>query len=306
MSASLVTSAAYPWLGPDFEYARAARPSLHARLRSRPMVRMVLALALLHPSNVYAKDLFSKARVVTTERLEQMRGGFQAANGMEFSFGIERAVYVNGQLVAQTQLVLANMERLLAGDRAAIVRAFSGSQIVQNGAGNVVATAPAAAAAAAAGSFAPAAGALTGTSTPISSNGASGVNGVNGMPGQVIPNTTPNAAGGTFQPANGQQATQTQVTSPAVVQSTPAAPSAPQVATTTPAQPNLSPTTSFTVATGLGQTQTITIPNAGAMVTAVQNTVNNQIIETRTQIDATLNSLAAFRAATYSQALRGR
>jgi hypothetical protein len=50
--------------------------------------------------------------------------------------------------------------------------------------------------------------------------------------------------------------------------------------------------------------QTVLIPNATAIVTGVQNSVNNQIIQTRTTIDAVLSSLSAFRANTMANAIR--
>ena len=50
--------------------------------------------------------------------------------------------------------------------------------------------------------------------------------------------------------------------------------------------------------------QTFVIPNGAAIVTAVQNTVNNQIIQTRTTIDAALNSLSALRAGAFAESLR--
>jgi hypothetical protein len=50
--------------------------------------------------------------------------------------------------------------------------------------------------------------------------------------------------------------------------------------------------------------QTIVIPNASAIVTAVQNTVNNQIIQTRTTIDAVLSSLSAARGSAMAETIR--
>ena len=52
--------------------------------------------------------------------------------------------------------------------------------------------------------------------------------------------------------------------------------------------------------------QVIVLPDAGAIVTAVQNSVNNQLIQTRTQIDATLNALSALRANAYAAALQAQ
>jgi hypothetical protein len=46
------------------------------------------------------------------------------------------------------------------------------------------------------------------------------------------------------------------------------------------------------------------LPSATAIVTAVQNSVNNQVIQTRTSIDATMNSLSFLRSGAFADALR--
>jgi hypothetical protein len=50
--------------------------------------------------------------------------------------------------------------------------------------------------------------------------------------------------------------------------------------------------------------QTLLLPNAAALITTVQNTVNHQIIETRTTIDAVLSSVSALRAGALADAVR--
>lgn len=49
--------------------------------------------------------------VAEAERLDSVRGGFTTPAGLQFSFGIERAVYVNGDLVATTTLNLSNLKQ---------------------------------------------------------------------------------------------------------------------------------------------------------------------------------------------------
>ncbi len=48
---------------------------------------------------------------VAQERLEDMRGGFDAG-GLQVSFGIERAVYINGALVVATSLNIPDVGRI--------------------------------------------------------------------------------------------------------------------------------------------------------------------------------------------------
>jgi hypothetical protein len=52
--------------------------------------------------------------------------------------------------------------------------------------------------------------------------------------------------------------------------------------------------------------QVIVLPNTAAIVTAVQNSVNDQLIQTRTQIDATLNALSALRSGAFAAALQAQ
>lgn len=49
-------------------------------------------------------DGFGDAEVVPVEELESTRGGYKAGTDMMFSFGIEKAVYVNGVLEATSSL----------------------------------------------------------------------------------------------------------------------------------------------------------------------------------------------------------
>jgi hypothetical protein len=80
------------------------------------------------------------------------------------------------------------------------------------------------------------------------------------------------------------------------------------VQTVQPATP-ASPTTSAAAAQPLVvqmtvNGQVIQIPNGAAMGLAIQNSLNNQQISTRTQIDATLSSLSALQSGQFAAALR--
>ena len=76
--------------------------------------------------------------------LDRVRGGFDAGNGLQISFGIERAVYINGTLVTTTSLNVAELGRV-SGGAAAATSAAAGSgnlTLIQNGAGNTFVTGP--------------------------------------------------------------------------------------------------------------------------------------------------------------------
>lgn len=68
--------------------------------------------------------------------LDRVRGGF-SVDGLSISFGIERAVYVNGALVTTTSLNVSDLGRITAGRG---TTAFDAGTIglIQSGAGNVV------------------------------------------------------------------------------------------------------------------------------------------------------------------------
>jgi hypothetical protein len=81
---------------------------------------------------------------VDAASLDEVRGGFELADSnIQLSFGIERAVYINGELVASTVLNLKDLQ-LTAGAGAAPLTLPDGSTaalaVIQNGSGNHVST----------------------------------------------------------------------------------------------------------------------------------------------------------------------
>ena len=69
-------------------------------------------------------------------KLDQMRGGFETDSGLKISFGIERAVYINGSLVTTTSLNVSDLSKLTAGQSQAAGLNGASLALVQNGAGN--------------------------------------------------------------------------------------------------------------------------------------------------------------------------
>jgi hypothetical protein len=75
--------------------------------------KLLIALAfaavmgLWGPSSVWADaDGFGVADIVPLQELDATRGGYKAGTDLMFSFGIEKAVYVNGVLEATSSLNL--------------------------------------------------------------------------------------------------------------------------------------------------------------------------------------------------------
>ena len=82
----------------------------------------------------------ARRRALGDHDLDQVRGGFDNGTGLKVSFGIERAVYINGSLVASSTLSVTELGKLAGGDVRASASDAAGLTLVQNGAGNVVAT----------------------------------------------------------------------------------------------------------------------------------------------------------------------
>ena len=73
---------------------------------------------------------------IDASRLDGVRGGFVAHTGLKLSFGIERAVYINGTLVTTTALNVSDLSKLSAGQ--ATFASLNGGTlaVLQSGTGN--------------------------------------------------------------------------------------------------------------------------------------------------------------------------
>ena len=106
-----------------------------------PILRVVSLAALVFGGmgTLHAADPFSgfeDCPVVADSDLDQMRGGFEMSSGgspLSFTFGIERATFLNGQLVSTTTIAIPTFSSVNAQGLAAAV--FS-PIVIQNGAGN--------------------------------------------------------------------------------------------------------------------------------------------------------------------------
>jgi hypothetical protein len=89
---------------------------------------------------------------VSDARLDEMRGGFDVASGLEVAFGIERMVFVNGELVATTNFNIPNVAQITSSQAQMLASALGTTTLVQNGPGN---------------SFQPSAGQASGAATIV-------------------------------------------------------------------------------------------------------------------------------------------
>lgn len=78
---------------------------------------------------------------VSGHRLDAVRGGFDFGNGLLASFGIERALYINGNLIASSNVQVPDISRMTPDQATALAAATGTVNVIQNGAGNSVDTA---------------------------------------------------------------------------------------------------------------------------------------------------------------------
>ncbi|MBS0339635.1 MAG: hypothetical protein JSS56_03850 [Proteobacteria bacterium] len=75
---------------------------------------------------------------VSDQALDSQRGGFDLGSGLLVTFGITRAVYINGELATQTTLNFGQLDKITAGQAAELNRQLTTLNLVQNGPGNTV------------------------------------------------------------------------------------------------------------------------------------------------------------------------
>lgn len=115
--------------------ANAANDASWPETAEAPVLPPLTARAALRPRS----NPFGDQRVALDEkRLDGVRGGF-VGDGLNISFGIERAVYVNGVLVTSTSLNMSDLGRMTAGRGTTSFDAGT-IALVQSGAGNLVTT----------------------------------------------------------------------------------------------------------------------------------------------------------------------
>lgn len=61
---------------------------------------------------VVESSIFGEALAMSDATLSEMRGGFTTTSGLQIAFGIERAVYVNGALISTTSISVLNLGNL--------------------------------------------------------------------------------------------------------------------------------------------------------------------------------------------------
>jgi uncharacterized cupredoxin-like copper-binding protein len=79
---------------------------------------------------------------VSNRRLDGMRGGFDTGASLQVSFGIQRAVYINGNLVTSTSVNIPDVGQINAAQASALAAVTNTVNVIQNGPGNSFDPAP--------------------------------------------------------------------------------------------------------------------------------------------------------------------
>lgn len=258
----------------------AAEPPVARRARDGMQDELGRAMDLVEPAPAqvaHARGGMAGWKPVAQARLDKSRGGFDVG-GLQVGFGIDRAVYVNGALAVATSISIPDVSRITAAQAAQLQQALGGvaAAVAQANAAADSAVAQANAAAANARGQAGAAGAAA------QANAAAAVAQATG------------AAGGSSSASSGS--------------ATGASSSATGAAGL--------PTNAVATATGVVSTNGLlsvvqngpgNTANLGAMPnmpgTVIQNTLNNQTIQSLMTISATVNTLQAFRSQMANTAL---
>jgi len=85
-----------------------------------------------------APDLPFASMPVSDGRLATVRGGFDLGGGLVASFGISRAIYINGNLAASVSVDIPDLARMDDTQAKALATLVNGVTLIHNGPGNFV------------------------------------------------------------------------------------------------------------------------------------------------------------------------
>ena len=97
--------------------------------------------AVTPPTQAMPKPGESIWLAASDRTLDKMRGGFDLGMGLMVSFGISRAVYINGQLITSTTFRVGDLTSLTPQQAVALSQQISPqtqAQVVKNGPGNTM------------------------------------------------------------------------------------------------------------------------------------------------------------------------
>jgi hypothetical protein len=101
----------------------------------KPCVRLLCLTGLLAAALPASANVEWKA--VDAATLDQARGGFIAPTGLTVALGIDRMVSVNGEVLAQTHIAIADLANISHAEAQQTSAALSSVKLVQHGSDNI-------------------------------------------------------------------------------------------------------------------------------------------------------------------------
>lgn len=122
-------------------------PNLHCRGETastivRAAVRLSLLGTLAFSAHAAPQAQDTLWMAVGDQTLDSLRGGFRMGDGLMVSFGISRAVYINGALITETTLNVGRMADITPAQATQLSQKLATLNLVQNGPGNTFASGP--------------------------------------------------------------------------------------------------------------------------------------------------------------------
>jgi len=93
----------------------------------------LLLLAVSGTASANPLELFSAPNAVDSSLLDEARGGFLVADGLEVTLGIERMVTINGNVVDRSEIQLGDIGKLAQGNGLVSQEAIGQLRLIQNG-----------------------------------------------------------------------------------------------------------------------------------------------------------------------------
>ena len=104
--------------------------------KSTLFISIALALGIGGMSHAETDSVWPIDASLQGDVLEDMRGGMLTEHGLSVNVGLQREVYINGELVSTTTLTLTELTRLLSGAAPRAQLGGDAGMLVQTGAGN--------------------------------------------------------------------------------------------------------------------------------------------------------------------------
>jgi hypothetical protein len=129
-----------PW--PDFTglcaFSIVAFAWASAAYASSPVPEAALMTSKIDVGTVHAGGVITAGLgvAVSNSRLDGMRGGFETDSGLQISFGIQRAIYVNGNLVTSNSVNIPDIGQMNAAQASALAAVANTVNVVQIGPNN--------------------------------------------------------------------------------------------------------------------------------------------------------------------------